>query len=344
MRVWIDLANSPHVPLLTPVVTALAEAGHEVVLTVRDHAQTLALAEAHWPGRGAVVGGESPGGRLRKGTAVASRALALYALARRRRPDVAFSHGSYAQLLAARAARVPALTMMDFEYQPANHLSFRLAQRVLVPEAFPESSLRRCGAALRKVRRYAGLKEEIYLTGFEPDRGVLEELGIDPAKVLAVVRPPPDGALYHRMTNDRFEEILRMIDSEPGVEAVLLPRSAAQRERFGAEFGLRIPAGAIDGPSLVALADLVVGAGGTMNREAAVLGTPAYSLFAGEMGAVDRDLIGRGTLTDLRAPGSLPVFRKKPMSEADDPRIAQGERALQAIIEEIEKLGGASLG
>src|SRR5262245_29999787 len=167
MRVWIDLANSPHVPLFEPVVERLERGGHEVVLTARDHAQTLPMAKLLWPDVRA-VGAESPPGRLAKGRSILSRAGTLRRLAAGLRPDVALSHGSYAQVVAAFAARVPAVTMMDYEHQPANHVSFRLAGRVIVPEAFPADALRRCGARPSKTLRYAGFKEELYLAGARP--------------------------------------------------------------------------------------------------------------------------------------------------------------------------------
>ena len=229
---------------------------------------------------------------------------------------MAFSHGSYAQILAARAAGVPAVTMMDYEYQPANHVSFRLAQRVIVPDVFPDEALRRFGAPAAKVVRYPGFKEQLYLGGFEPDPAVLAELELDPRKVIAVFRPPPDGALYHRMANERFDEVLAAARGQADVEVVLVPRSREQAERYGA--GVRV-ADALDGPSLLACADVAVGGGGTMNREAAILGTATYTVFAGELAAVDRELIRAGRLHDLREPGTQVRFVKKESSQILEP-------------------------
>ena len=175
MRVWIDLANSPHVPLAVPIVHRLNADGHAVLLTARDHAQTVELAQKQWPDL-VVLGNESPAGRVAKARSIARRARALHEIARSWRPDVAFSHASYAQVVAARTSGTPAVTMMDYEFQPANHLSFRLAKKVIVPNAFPESALRRFGAGPKKVVRYPGFKEELYLTEFAPDDSVLDDL------------------------------------------------------------------------------------------------------------------------------------------------------------------------
>ena len=330
MRVWIDLANSPHVPLFVPVVGRLRADGHDVVLTARDHAQTVALAEAAWPDV-TVVGGESPGGKAAKASSLLRRAAALRRHARTVRPDVALSHGSYAQALAARSAGLRVVTMMDYEFQPANHLSFRLAHRVVVPAAFPEAALARFGAGNGKVVRYDGFKEELYLAGFSPDAAVLEELSLDREQVVAVLRPPPDGALYHRDGSSRFDELLDAAIAAPGVQVVVLPRMQEQVERFRTLSGVIVPERPVDGRSLVGCADLVVGAGGTMNRESSLLGTPTYTVFAGKLAALDQHLIDTGRLVDLRTAGSAPAFTRRPTPPT---RVPEARRAavLDAVL------------
>jgi hypothetical protein len=309
MRVWIDLANSPHVPLFVPIVRRLREGGDEVLLTVRDHAQTLALARDVWP-HVAPIGAASPPGRVRKAVAIVARAAALHRFAARTKPDVALSHGSYAQLVAARLARVPAVTMMDYEHQPANHLSFRLARLVIVPSVFPQAALRRFGAGPEKVVRYDGFKEELYVTAAGHNGDVCAQLGVDRSNVVAVLRPPPTGALYHRGENDRFEEVLTGLEQRQDVAIVLLPRSPEQRARY-ANRRVTIPAHPVDGTALLAAADLVVGGGGTMTREAALLGTPTYTVFMPELAAVDAELMRLERIVDLRQPGTAPIAVKK---------------------------------
>jgi predicted glycosyltransferase len=333
MRVWVDLANSPHVPLFVPIVARLRAAGHSVVLTARDHAQTLELALREWP-EVLDVGGHSPSGRLAKGLSIIRRAWVLREIARDSRPDVALSHASYAQVIAARAERVPSVTMMDYEHQPANHVSFRLAQKVLVPSIFPEVALRRFGAHTAKVVRYPGFKEQLYLTHFVPDLGVLDELELDRDRVIAVFRPPPEGALYHRAENVRFEELVRVATAASDVQVIVLPRNRAQAERLRSKFhAIRIPDHAVDASSLLALADVVIGAGGTMNRESAILGTPTYTVFVGPLAAVDAELIRQGRLYDLRVAGT-PRFEKKLSSLPSGTK--NGERILEAVLRTVK--------
>ena len=320
MKVWIDLANSPHVPLFEPVVTRLRSLSHDVVLTARDHAQTLPLAQAAW-GAVEVVGGPSPAGRVGKARAIAARASGLRRVARRHRPDVALSHGSYAQILAACSAGVPAVTMMDYEFQPANHVSFRVARAVMVPAVFPTDSLRRFGARPGKVVRYNGFKEELYLADVRPDPGLLAGLGIDANKVTAVMRPPPEGALYHRHANARFDEVLEHLLASD-VQVVLLPRTPEQAERYR-RIGVVVPSAPVSGGALLATVDLTVGAGGTMTRESALLGTPTYTVFLAELAAVDAELIRLGKLVDLRE-GGFPVVVRRDSRDVtrDDQRAA----------------------
>ena len=206
---------------------------------------------------------------------------------------------------------------MDYEHQPANHMAFRLAGRIIVPRAFPEAALTRFGASPAKVRRYDGLKEDLYLDGFQPDPkfvSALGDLGIGAKDVLVTVRPPASEALYHRFANELFDDLLKRLLTTAKV--VLLPRNDSQRKTYGEGYGpnLILPDSPIDGANLIAHSDLVVSAGGTMNREAAVLGIPAASIYLGKWSAVDQQLVEEGrllrivTLEDVR---NLPIQKKQ---------------------------------
>jgi hypothetical protein len=312
VRVWIDLANSPHPLLFAPIARRLENDGHEVHVTVRDNAQTLQLTRERWPDA-ELIGGPAPPGRPAKARAIAARVRAMMRWARERGVDVALSHNSYAQVVAARALRLPVVTAMDYEHQPANHLAFRLADRILLPSALPPELVRRQGATPRKVVVYPGLKEELYLGDFEPDPGVVEAAGVPPGGgPLVVTRTPPAGASYHRMENDPYYEGLRAICGD-GARCVILPRHPEQRDQLVRLDlpGAVIPARAIDSRSLMYVADLVIGAGGTMTREAALLGVPTASVYAGGLPAVERALESDGRLRRVSSPADLaPVTRR----------------------------------
>jgi predicted glycosyltransferase len=300
VRVWIDLSNSPHPILFEPIVEELRAGGNEVVLTARDHAQTVALAAERWP-EVRVIGARSPSGRSAKARAVAGRAAELWRFGRGERIDVAVSHNSYAQTVAARALRIPCVTAMDYEYQPANHIAFRFADRVVVPEDFPERMLRLSGARARKVWRYSGFKEEVYLHRFRPDPGVLDELGLERGEPFFVGRPSPAGAAYHQFENPLFDKALAQVLGRKDARVVLLPRRPEDVRAYDGVPPERriVPERAVDTRSLLHYARALLGAGGTMNREAALLGTPVFGMYAGRLAALDRRLIREGRLRPL---------------------------------------------
>ncbi len=293
MRVWVDLTNSPHVLVMRPVIRALEQRGAEVLVTARDFAQTLGLAERH--GLDVEPIGRHRGGRLAaKGVGLLSRSFALVRWARGRRIDMALGHGSNDVTVAARLLGIPSATAFDYEWAKVQHnVNCRLVRAIVVPDAIPLSRLTRYGATDATYRPYPGLKEEYYLADFEPDPAVLGELGLDPARPIAVVRTPPAVSLYHRFENPLFAQVLERLRGE---QTVVLPRTEAQRAELG---GFIVPENAIDAQSLVSYADLVISAGGTMNREAVALGTPVWTTFEGRLGAVDEALIAAGRLRRL---------------------------------------------
>ena len=317
MRVWVDLTNSPHVLVFRPLIGLLRERGHEVEVTAREYAQTLELLELH-RFEAVVIGRHGGRSRLGKARSLASRLVALRRFARGRRFDVALAHGSHELTLTARSLGIPSATTFDYEYAWLQHqLGCRVATRVVVPEAIPAERLSRYGLGPRKLLRYPGLKEEYYLADFEPDSTVLDLLRLDPGRILVVLRPPPDVSLYHRRANPLFPETLGFLGRHEGVQAVVIPRTTEQREhvRRLALPSVILPERAIDAQSLIALADVVVSAGGTMNREAVALGVPVYTVFGGRIGAVDEALIRGGRLRPLTDPRGLELRKRASASE-----------------------------
>ena len=298
MRLWIDLANSPHVPFFKALAKRFTDRGHEIEITAREFAETVPLAQA--AGFTAhVVGAHAGRAVSAKAGGLVSRAWALARWARGRGFDLAISHNSYSQILAGRGAGIRAVTLMDYEYQPANHLAFRLASRIIVPESFPGERLRAYGASAGKVRRYHGTKEDVYLADFQPDPlfgAQLCTLGIKPDNTLVLMRPPAHDALYHRFQNTLFDDALAKLLASENVQVILLPRNEAQRTMYSAMKGLILPATPLDGANLIAASDLVISAGGTINREAAALGVPAASIYAGRWAAIDEELMKEGRL------------------------------------------------
>jgi uncharacterized protein len=316
MRIWVDLTNSPHVLVLRPVIRALERRGAEVLVTARDFAQTLGLSDRLGIEHEAI--GRHRGGRLAaKGVGLASRSLALARWARGRRFDAALGHGSNDITVAAKLLGIPSATTFDYEWAKVQHtVNCRLARRVVVPDAIPPERLAPYGATARKLRRYPGLKEEYYLADFSPDASVLAELELDPAAPIAVVRTPPAVSLYHRFEHPLFARLLERLREQ--AQVVVLPRTPEQRAELAAAGGYVVPERAVDAQSLVAYSDLVVSAGGTMNREAVALGTPVWTTFEGRLGAVDERLIAEGRLRRLTRAEDVEVVKRDGAGAAEE--------------------------
>ncbi len=306
MRVWVDLTNSPHVLVMRPVIAELRANGHQVEVTARDFAQTLGLCDRFGIGYTA-VGHHRGAGLAAKARGLVSRSAQLVHWAWRRNFDLALGHGSNDVTVAAALLRIPCSTTFDYEWATVQHnVNCRLAQAVVVPDVIPPERLYRYGAR-GKLHAYAGLKEEYYLSDFEPDPAVLDELELDPAQPIVVVRTPPVVSLYHRFQNHHFAQVLAQLQ---GTQAVVMPRTGQQRAELARAGGFIVPERPVDAQSLIAYADLVVSAGGTMNREAVALGTPVYTLFEGRLGAVDERLIAQGRLRRLERADQLEVVKR----------------------------------
>jgi len=327
VNVWVDLTNSPHVLVMRPVIVELRRRGHDVQVTARDFAQTLELCERFGIAHTAI--GRHRGGNVAaKARGLAARSLALGRWARGRRFDLALGHGSNDITVAAALLRIPSSTTFDYEWATVQHnVNCRLARAVVVPQAIPPERLYRYGAR-GKVRSYPGLKEEYYLADFEPDATVLAELGLDPTKTIAVVRTPPEVSLYHRFENDLFAQVLERLAGS--AQVIVLPRTPDQRTELERHGGFIIPTHAIDAQSLIAYADLVVSAGGTMNREAVALGTPVYTIFEGRPGAVDDHLIATGRLKRLTHPQDIELEKRD--TTPTPPRIRRDPALLTDLL------------
>src|SRR3954452_14405082 len=320
-RVWVDLTNPAHVVVLRPLVALLEADGHDVTLTARPLSHTTELLD-DWGHPYTAIGHHGGASRVGKALAAGSRTAQAFAFARGKRFDYGLAHGSTDLPPVGRLLRIPNTTMFDYEWARLQHeLNCRLATNVLVPDAIPAERLAPYGARPPKLVRYPGLKEEYYLADFEPDQSALRELGVDPEHVVAIVRTAPSYALYlGGSENELLPRLLRRLLDE-NAQVIVLARTDEQRRALRElDPGLVVPERAVDGRSLAALADLVVSAGGTMIREAAVLGTPVWSIFEGRLGALDEPLEREGWIRFLREPADLVVARapeRKPRTRRD---------------------------
>lgn len=308
----MDCTAAAHPLVLRPIVERLQAQGHEAFITTREYGQTVGILDRL--GLPYTVVGEHGGAsKFGKVRALGGRSGRLARLVWRRRPQLALAHGSVDLAVVSASFLIPSVQMQDYEFaRLQRNVAFRAARRVLAPDSIPVERLRKLGARPKKLVRYPGLKEEYYLDGFEPDPAALGELGLDREKVLVVVRPPPETSEYHA-PNDLYGATIKRLASAPEAQAVVIPRTEEQGAAVRAlgAANLIVPERAIDAQSLIAFADLVVSAGGTMNREAVALGTPVFTTFTGQMGGVDETLIAEGRLQVLDDPEALQLRKRE---------------------------------
>lgn len=312
---WIDLDNSPHVPLFAPVIRHYREQGVEVILTARDHSQTIELLELHgFVGTYAVVGSHYGKRKINKIRGLLVRAIQLVShIQKLKKPvAVAVSHGSRSMVLAARWLKIPVVTMYDYEFTETGIFN-RFSDVVLVPDRIPDDVLDEINLPPSKRRKYPGIKEELYITDFQPvpdfRSQLLKQHGADDDTILAVLRPPATTANYHSEKSEvLLDDIWHFLLNAHHVFTVIVPRTSEQSAKLRNSIeSVADPAGrfaildeAVDGLQLAYASDLLISGGGTMNREAALLGVPVYSIFAGRQGALDRQMEAEGLMTFIR--------------------------------------------
>ncbi len=333
MKIWIDLANAPHVLFFSPIIERLVSQDNEILISLRDFNQTKEIASRYMI-NGQVIGKHGGKSYVLKFFNLIKRSFQLKNYGRRKAIELAVSHNSYTHAIAGKLVGAKVITLMDFEGQPANHIAFRLANKIIVPDCFPDRYLRRFGASPKKTYKYHGFKEQVYLSDFRPDKtflsdlvrssGLSDEWKIDNT-VLVVIRTPAVMAAYHHFRNPIFENLLQKLHENKDLTVILLPRSNDDKTHIQRRFPeFKIPSYPLIGSDLVYYADLVISAGGTMNREAAILGTPAYTIFAGTIPAVDKKLIEMGRLEYISSEvdlNKIKYIKKKPQSILSNPEL-----------------------
>jgi len=306
MKIWFDADNGPHALIMKPLADYLVSQGHEVRFTARNRTSTCQLLDLFGL-EYTVVGGEYKSGMVGKVAGTLGRGWQLYRTMKSWRPDVSFGHSSRALPIASWLMGVPTLTMYDYEW--INSSLFNLfCSRILLPKVIGETRVREAGIKAGKVKFYNGLKEELYVTGRELKLKDLQELGLKPEKVKILLRPPATTAHYHNPESEKLlARLLSILLPREDVQIVVIPRTPDQVALFPTDRGAEIiiPKRVFDGPGMIAACDMVVSGGGTMVREAAVLGIPAYSYFRGRTGNVDQWLEDEGRLVLLSSPDEV---------------------------------------
>ena len=307
MNIWVDMDNAPHVLVLYPLIKELSARGHHSFITAKDYGQTIELLRLYGLEH-RVIGKHAGKNKLLKVTATLARSMACFAYTITKDVDIALCHGSRSMFLAAKARGIPLVALSDYEHTYAPTMLVNWAIRLIMPDAIELEGVVKKGVKTEKIFRYPGYKEELYVYSFEPDAGILQEIGADERKIIVVVRPPATMAHYHVSESEElFWESLHFLLSHEAVQIVLIPRTSAQRRELRTQISrldkkarVLIPQKVFFGPNLIFNSDLVISGGGTMNREAACMGVPVYSIFRGPLGGVDKKLSDEGKLTLIK--------------------------------------------
>jgi predicted glycosyltransferase len=338
--IWIDLGNTPHVPFFKPVIRELKKRGFRVLLTARDAFQVCELATQAGLSY-TKIGRHYGKHKLLKIVGLIWRSLQLLPFVLREKPIIGLSHGSRSQILLCNLLRIPTVMIMDYEHArslPLLHSRWEVVPDVLVNEKLP------CKKG--RIRTYSGIKEDVYAPEFSPDPTLLQQLQLSGNNVIVTVRPPANEAHYYNPESETlFVKFMERVFRTPGVKAVLLPRNKAQETTIRTNWPewfrdskVIIPREAVDGLNLIWHSDLVVSGGGTMNREAAALGVPVYSIFRGKIGAVDRQLQKQGKMRLIENTGDVENKIILSHREKRTSRDPQPRKALREIVEQVEDI------
>ena len=338
-KIWIDLDNSPHVPFFLPIIEELRKLGHKVLLTGRNSYQVCELLELNQLSC-KVVGTHWGKNRLLKVAGTCVRAAQLLPIALKEKPDLAVSHGSRAQLIASKALGIPTIVMYDYEFTAK--VGFFRPDWFFIPQYLPSPG---DFESRKRLLKYPGLKEDVYVSR-QRDPSVKAQLGLHPSDLTVTVRPPATEAHYHNPEAEQlFDAALKLLTERPDVRVILLPRNDKQgrvlRQQWGkaiADRKIIIPERAVDGLDLIWASDLVISGGGTMNREAAALGVPVYSIFRGRIGAVDQHLADTGRLVLLESVNDVRTKIRIERNDATHRTSISHQPVLQSIVEGISSV------
>ena len=338
-KVWIDLDNTPHIPFFQPIIAELEKRGYECVVTARDAYQVLDMAERYGM-KYTKIGHHYGKNKLMKVAGTLIRTTEMLPFIIKKKPSVAVSHGSRTQLVASKLLGIPSLVLIDYEH--ARGLVSIKPNYVMTPDVISGSSFK---MSPDRISQYPGIKEDVYVVSYTPNHSIIDELNIDESKVVVTVRPPATEAHYFCEASEELFEASMKFLLEENTQIILLPRNNNQKDFINQTWPqaissgrVIIPARAVNGLDLMWYSDLVISGGGTMNREAAALDVPVYSIFRGTIGAVDRYLSDVGRLVLLEKPDDLKTKLKLVKRQKNIKLADRDKTALNAIVDKIEQI------
>lgn len=333
-KIWIDLDNSPHVPFFRPIMEQLRGRGYEIILTARDSFQTCGLADLYGMNYKR-IGKHFGKNTILKVLGLVIRAMQLVPTALKEKPTLALSHGSRAQLLTAFLLRIPSVVISDYEYT----IKILNPTWEIMPEVINKDKL----SKKRNIINYPGIKEDVYVPDFMPAADIRQDFGISEDEYVITVRPPATEAHYYNPESEKlFEATIEILCNKENTRIIMLPRNNRQKNMINNKWPqwclakkIIIPEQVLDGLNLIWYSDFVISGGGTMNREAAALRVPVYSVFRGKIGDVDRYLSEHGLLTLLESVNDVHTKIMIVKRQRQKTPMDVNNKALTTIVNEI---------
>jgi len=304
--IWFDLDNLPHVSLFRPIFYELDKRNVKYIVTARDFNHTLEQLK-YWNINHTAIGLHGGKNKFKKILNLFERSYQLKRYIKSfDNIGLAVSHGSRTQVVAAKWLGIKSLVMMDYEYTETKLFNY-FSTYMLIPRFIPDSRLASVGLNLKKVVRYNGFKEQIYLNSFNPDKSFRKQINISDESILVVIRPPALASNYH---DPKSEELLisglNYFSNNENTICLILSRTSEDKDFILSQIAtsnkIRFLEKQVDGLQLLYSADITVSGGGTMNRESALLGTESYSIFTGRRPYLDEYLEKQGKLTFINQP------------------------------------------
>jgi len=324
MKIWYDACTGKHVRYATAIAQRLRKAGHEFVLTTREHPDTIPLARILGE-KPIVVGKYNPSTLTSRLEESAERIIEFAKLFKDKSPDIAIAHQSVELCRTAFGLGIPIILTADTPYAFAvNRLTIPFAHTVVVSEALPKSFTRNYCA--KNVVPFKGVDEVAWIKDFKPTR--ITSL----KKPLIVVRQIEAKAAYAQGKRDLAKTIAEKLGEIGNVH--LIQRYNEQGEAFGVKEGF------VDSANLVANADLVVSYGGTIAREAALQGVPSIAISDMAKTYVNRYVAQKGFPLFITNEQGIFGYAKKYLGKRFDVKgkLAELENPIDAIEKAVESL------
>jgi predicted glycosyltransferase len=338
MNIWFDLSNSPHINLFYELIRDLESLGHGVIITCRPLANTIDLLDQK--GMKYTVIGEHYGKNFyKKLFGYPIRVYQLRSFLRKHKIQLAVSQSSFHSPIVAKLLGIPSIYTNDNEHALGNVPSFIFASKIFLPENSSASKAIKQGASIKKITKYPGIKEGIYLWRLGETISQNRKKRTK-GKIKIYVRPEPLTAQYYKGGLNFLDDTLIRLQDRYSI--TVLPRDKVQFSYYKqAKFSsIHVPDKPLQFTEIAEDCSLFLGAGGSMTRELAILGIPTISIYQDSLLDVDKFLIQKNLMwfdPEISADKVIRYITQLQDSVPDTELLSKGREAYKFFLTEILK-------